>query len=173
MKIIKYIFLLCVFLNCCIIGFLLANKYKKRVYELRTFKEMVNILETKMKFTYEPLGNIFDDIINLYSDKNQLSQIFIQAKNNMKSLDVSSSWNLAIENVKENICLNKDDINIIKGLGRELGQTDIEGQIKEFELINCFLDTQIKEAEEQCKKNEKMYKTLGSIIGIALVIILI
>lgn len=36
-----------------------------------------------------------------------------------------------------------------------------------------FLDKQIKTAEEECKKNEKMYRTLGTIVGLAIVIILI
>ena len=71
------------------------------------------------------------------------------------------------------MCLNQEDINIIKGLGKQLGKTDVEGQVSEIALTNEFLDIQIKDAEEQCKKNEKMYKTLGTIIGIAIVIILI
>ena len=36
-----------------------------------------------------------------------------------------------------------------------------------------FLDIQIAYAEEECKKNEKMYRTLGTIFGLAIIIILI
>ena len=54
-----------------------------------------------------------------------------------------------------------------------LGKTDVEGQISEIKLVDNFLDTQIKLAQQDRKKNEKMYKTLGGIIGLALVIILI
>lgn len=47
------------------------------------------------------------------------------------------------------------------------------GQISEIELVNRFLDKQILEAEEVRSKNEKLYKTLGVISGLAIVIILI
>lgn len=53
------------------------------------------------------------------------------------------------------------------------GQTDVEGQIREISLTSNFIDTQIEKAEDECKKNEKLYRTLGTIVGIAIVIILI
>ena len=53
------------------------------------------------------------------------------------------------------------------------GQTDVEGQIREINLTSNFIDTQIEKAEDECKKNEKLYRTLGTIVGIAIVIILI
>ena len=49
----------------------------------------------------------------------------------------------------------------------------MEGQVSELKLTNDFIDTQIKKAEEDCKKNQKLYKTLGTIVGLAIVIILI
>lgn len=49
----------------------------------------------------------------------------------------------------------------------------MEGQISEIELVSHFLDTQIEKAEKERTKNEKLYKTLGGIIGAVLFIILI
>ena len=54
-----------------------------------------------------------------------------------------------------------------------LGKTDIDGQVSEIRLTNKFLDVQIKDAENEKLKNEKLYKTLGATVGLALVIILI
>ena len=53
------------------------------------------------------------------------------------------------------------------------GQTDIEGQVSQIEITKSFIDMQIDKAEDECKKNEKMYKTLGVIIGLAIIIVLI
>ncbi len=47
------------------------------------------------------------------------------------------------------------------------------GQLSEIELIERFIDEQIQNAEEEQKKNEKLYKSLGVITGIGLSIILI
>ena len=53
-----------------------------------------------------------------------------------------------------------------------LGKTDIEGQMSEIGQFMVLLEDQIKNAEEERKKNSKMYKSLGTIIGLAIVIIL-
>ena len=49
----------------------------------------------------------------------------------------------------------------------------MQGQLNEINLNISFLDKQINIAEEECRKNEKMYRTLGTILGLAIIIILI
>ena len=68
--------------------------------------------------------------------------------------------------------LKNEDIELIKSLGTLLGKTDIEGQMSEIEQFKTMLETQIKIAEEEKNKNSKMYKSLGTIIGLAIVIVL-
>lgn len=53
------------------------------------------------------------------------------------------------------------------------GKTDVEGQVSQIELTITFINNQISKAELEREKNEKLYKTLGGIIGLALVIILV
>lgn len=47
------------------------------------------------------------------------------------------------------------------------------GQLSEIELMSRFIDEQTQKAEEEQKKNEKLYKSLGIITGIGIAIILI
>ena len=47
------------------------------------------------------------------------------------------------------------------------------GQISEIELISKFIEGQIELAEEEQRKNTKLYKSLGIIAGLAIAIILI
>ncbi|MCI8519503.1 MAG: hypothetical protein HFJ51_05495 [Clostridia bacterium] len=49
----------------------------------------------------------------------------------------------------------------------------MDGQLSEIELIERFIDEQIALAEEEQKKNAKLYKSLGAIAGLAIAIILI
>ena len=53
-----------------------------------------------------------------------------------------------------------EDKEVLKGLSKLLGKTDINGQINEIKLVSNFLDTQIQIAQKEKEKNEKMYKTL-------------
>ena len=71
------------------------------------------------------------------------------------------------------LSINEEDRSILKNLSKLLGQTDIDGQINQIELTSRFLDEQIAKAEKEKAKSEKMYRTLGMVIGLAIVIILI
>lgn len=169
MIIIKWIIIFLVFLTSFIIGNLISQKYILRVKELKDFKNALNIIESKIKFTYEPLPEIFLQTSKMLS-KN-IETIFVQAGTYMKNIDAEEAWNKSLEESTTN--LKKEDIENIKNLGKMLGKTDKEGQVSRLELTKTFIEMQIEKAKIEEDKNAKMYKTLGSIVGLAFVIILI
>ena len=169
MHIIKIFILLLLFSACTYIGILISNKYLNRVKDLKEIKKSLNMFSTKIKFTYEPIPQIFKEISNR-TNKN-ISELFQNASNNMSKLSAGDAWEKAI--VDSNLNLTKEDKETLKGLGNLLGKLDLDGQVSEIELVDNFLDTQIDSAEEEKKKYVKMYKTLGITIGLTIVIILI
>lgn len=169
MIILKYIIILLVFLICLLIGNIISKRYTLRVKELKDFENAFNIIESKIKFTYEPLPEIFLQTSKLLSEN--ISKIFIRSSQNMKELSAEEAWNKSIE--KSNTYLNKEDIENIKSFGKMLGKTDKEGQVSHLELTKTFIEIQIEKARKEEEKNSKLYKTLGVLCGLALVIILI
>ena len=89
----------------------------------------------------------------------------------MRSKPLGEAWNLALDTIPTNLL--KNDIDVLKGMAKLLGKTDIDGQISEIELTDNFLNLQFDEAKKALDKNEKVYKSLGVICGLALVIVLI
>ena len=59
---VKYLLLIGIFGLSTSIGFLISKSYQNRVVELKEFKTILNIMKTKIKFTYEPLAEIFKQI---------------------------------------------------------------------------------------------------------------
>ena len=164
-KIIIYAF---IFLTSSAIGIIVSKKYEQRVAELKEIKNALNMFKTKIKFTYEPIPEIFEEISETMNTRT--GKVFRMASCNMKLLTAGDAWNMAIDsNILE---INEEDKRVLKDLSRLLGQTDIEGQINQIELTSLFLDGQIKKAEEDKEKNQKMYRILGMIIGLSIVIIL-
>lgn len=53
------------------------------------------------------------------------------------------------------------------------GSTDIYGQMSQIEITESFLQEQIRQAQEEKNKNEKLYRKLGIAFGLGFVIILI
>ena len=89
----------------------------------------------------------------------------------MKIESAEEAWEKAIDISVLNI--TKEDRELLKNFGNLLGKTDIEGQLNQVELTTNFLDEQIKLAEKEKIKNEKLYRTLGMTIGLGIVIVLI
>lgn len=165
-KIIIYSF---IFLSCSLIGTLISKKYLNRVNELKEFKNALNIFKTKIRYTYEPIPEIFSEIsINVNSN---ISNVFKVASDKMQYCSAGEAWNLALK--LDNLNINEEDINALSKLSKLLGKTDVEGQLSQIEMTSSFLDKQIEFAEKQREKSEKMYRSLGMIIGIAIVILLV
>ena len=105
MNCIRYILFLLIFLASVFLGKLLSKKYVERVKELREMKNCLNIFKSKIKFTYEPIGEIFEEISQ--NTRNDIGEIFKEAKENMKLELAGKSWEMAVENSVNN--LTKED----------------------------------------------------------------
>lgn len=165
----KILNMISIILICSYIGIDKAKTFSIRVFKLRNLKNSFNIFKTKLEFTYEPIKEIFTEISEIvYKNKNNIFKSYVE---NMGNGKFEKAWNLAV--AENSFSLSKEDIKIISNFGNLLGKTDLKGQITEIELANNFLDKQIIEAEEIRKKNDKLYKSLGIIIGITIVIVLV
>ena len=165
-KIIIYSF---IFLSCSLIGLLISKKYTNRVNELKEFKNALSMFKTKIRYTYAPLPEVFKEISE--SIDSNISSVFKKAAEKMEICPAGEAWCAAL-NI-EDLNIDNEDRNALKNLSKLLGKTDLEGQVNQIEMTSDFLDKQINKAESLRDKSEKMYRTLGMIVGMAIVIILI
>ena len=169
MFIIKTILCTLIITTSSSLGIMLSKKYIDRVDELKAFKSALNMLKTKIRYTYAPLTDIFTDISK--SLRGNVSVLFQNACEQIEAKGATDGFCAAIEMTRLNV--SKEDKLVMKNLSKLLGKTDAEGQINEIELTESFLESQIETAEIEREKNAKLYKTLGVISGVGLVIILI
>lgn len=169
MMIFKFIFLTIILFGTSYIGILMAKKYSNRVKDLKEMRKALNFFEDKIKFTYEPIPDVFEEISSKVNEN--IGEIFKSSANLMQNESAGVSWEKAVDNANTNF--SKEDNEVIKGLAKMLGKTDIDGQVSEIRLTNKFIDVQIKDAENEKNRNEKLYKTLGVTVGLAIVIVLI
>ena len=168
----KYIILFLILILSTSIGFILAKQYSNRVNELKNILHLIKILQNKIRFNHEPLKDAFNDLSKVKTNKT-ISDIFLNFSQYIKNKKTEDAWNTAIDEKKSYLSLKEEDINLIKKLGNMLGKTDIEGQMNEINNFNTLIEIQIEKAEEEIKKNVKMYKSLGTILGIGIAILLI
>lgn len=169
MGIIKCLIYILLFASSTTIGFLMSKKYEKRVQQLKDFKSALTIFKTKIRFTYAPLKDIFEDISKSISSKT--SQVFKLVSECLEVENATNCWDRALNDIELEI--TNEDKETIRPLGKLLGKTDVEGQLSEIDLCLTFLEKQIEKSEMERDKNSKLYKTLGSIAGIGIIIILL
>lgn len=78
MQIIKYFMLLFVFIGSSLIGRCIAKKYSYRLEELEEMKNILNVFKSKIRFTYEPIPEIFREMAS--NAKENIGQIFEKAR---------------------------------------------------------------------------------------------
>lgn len=168
MIIVKYICLIFIFLTSSQIGLIKSQNFKKRVEELNKIESSFNLFKTKIEYTNDVIEDIFSQIsLIIYSNR---TNIFFNTINKKENKKLFESWSSSLE---ENLYLKEDDKELLKIFGKNLGKLDKKGQVFQLDEIISLIKKQIQKAEEDVKKNEKMYKSLGSIIGAIIVIILI
>ena len=166
---IKYVSLAMILGISFLIGYLISKKYKDRVNELKELQIALDILENKIKFTYEPLKEIFYQMKKLL--KENVSELFGFVSKKLENENVELAFKNAIKESKNNLL--EEDLEVLRNLSKTLGKTEKDGQVSQIELAKTFIKTQIKKAEMEEEKNSKLYKTLGVTIGLASVILLI
>ena len=171
MNIIKYCGIILIFIASTYIGKLYANKYKNRVDELEKMKSSLNIFKAKIKFTCNTIPEIFEDIGKNLDEP--IGKIFLDASKLMEQQIAKDAWDTSLN---QNICrtnFNKKDIEDLKELSKMLGNTDVQGQISQIELVMQLIEGQTKQAQIEMQKNSKLYRTLGITAGLTIAIILI
>ena len=116
MQIIKYCMLFLVFIISALIGKYISQKYRYRLEELEELKNALNIFKSKIKFTYEPIPEIFGEISK--NTNYNISKLFKQATENMQNETAALAWETAINKFSGN--LNKEDKQAIKTLSKLL-----------------------------------------------------
>lgn len=167
--IIKVFLAVCIVLCSLKIGILISKKYKYRLEELDELKNELKIIENKIKYTYQPLEEIFCEMIEISSF--QIKSLYEYMTNNIKKVGAEKAWKEAV--FRADLNLNNEDKNVLKQFGTLLGKTNKEGQLNQINFTAELIDRQIDNAIKERNKNEKMYQKLGLIFGIGIVIVLI
>ena len=116
MQFIKYCMLFLVFIASAWIGKYISQKYKFRVDELEEIKNALNIFKSKIKFTYEPIPEIFKQISE-NTNKN-VSKFFSNAVEKMQTDSAGVAFEKSVDEYSGN--LNIEDKQAVKSLSKLL-----------------------------------------------------
>lgn len=170
----KFLFLLSVLFLSTMIGMMIAKKYSNRVSELQETIIALELLESRINYTYDTIPEVFEFIArHLKTNIKNIFEYSAEKLNIDKNFSAGELFSSTVDEERLLLDLNETDIDILKGLSASLGQVDLESQVKNIRLIIRSLTTQMEDAKKEKEKNFRLCRNMGAIVGVVLVIILI
>lgn len=153
------------------IGIEMAGALKSREEILTDMITFLRLVKNEMMYMLNSLPVAYEMSRQRLNTelKNVLGAISLDMSEfGVEKIDASITNN--INSIK---CLNDYDKEIIISTLKNLGRSDLESQYNIIENAIAIINKQIKEANEIKNKNSKVYKTIGVITGLMIVIIFI
>lgn len=154
-------------------GVVLSKSCKLRVSQLASLLLALNMFENEIRFLSTRLAEAFLHIGEMAPG--DVSGFFVRAAQFMQNemLPANEAWQRSVDIHLPATALKPEDGEVIKEFGRMLGNTDMEGQIKNIRHARACIDVQHAKAQEERKRNESMYRGLGFLLGLTGLILLI
>ena len=149
------------------IGLNYIKNIKSRESALCEIYEFINII--KIKTTYELCD--LPDVFRKFSDKYLIADYTSKYLNDGNTL--KTAWNRSVDEYAEKKHLKPEDIKLLKDFSVCLGQTDIEGQISNFDMYLKFIENSKDEAKNEIVNKSKVIFSTSIFAGLLVSILVI
>lgn len=154
------------------IGWIISSIYLNRVRELRELQLAFNIINTDISYGKTILSAVL--IKSSESLNSSLKTIFVEAARGLTvriGKNFFEIWVDLIDTYKKNLNLNKEDLEILKSWGKQIGVSALEDQINLNKMIIKRLEMQEKEASEMASKKVKIARYTGVLLSLMIIIL--
>ena len=154
-------------------GWEFSSRLTRRTRQIRFLKLAFEALETEMVFGMTPLPLACEKVARQVSAP--LKSFFSKVAKRLYSEESSAGhiWETTLDSWKKTTDLADSEVNIIYQFGQTLGQQDLESQRKQIRLAISYFDQEEKQAMEAQRKFEAMYRSLGFLGGVLIVLIML
>ena len=126
-----------------------------------------------IQFLNLPLAESFKNISK--NENNTVGRFFYHISNEMaeNKRDTYSLWRESIEFFKEELMFKMTETEILLDFSKRLGTGDKNNEISNIECTIMRLKSIEEEATTECKGNVKVFRGLGTLTGVFIVILLL
>jgi stage III sporulation protein AB len=162
-----------IILTCGLLGLEKARGFSARIEQLRQLNAGLKLLETEIIYGATPLPLALTRVGNQLAGPVALFfQAVARALQENAAAGALAAWQRGLEELGQKGALQPGDLEILKALGPMLGNSGAGDQIKNLELTRQLLGQQQLAAHEENNRQGKMWRTLGFLLGITLVLLL-
>lgn len=156
------------------IGFQQASRLADRPRQLRQLSHALQRLETEIGYGYTPLPEAISRIADVTSKPiSNLFRLVSEGIAQSDELSLRESWEKTIAQYWSTTAMKKAEQAVLLRLGSALGISDREDQVKHLRLAMLQLKSEEETAKEEQTRYEKMWKSLGILIAVLVVILMV
>lgn len=151
------------------VGNILSLRLKKRwqsldkmIRALEYIKHDICIMDRKMETVLKNADRRFD-----------MCGVFLNTEKEYIEKGIKTAWEESIVNSTDSLCLKKDDIEVLKDFGENLGKTCADDQRENIDSVILRLRINLNSAKEDYNKNGMLFRKCSVLAGLMLAIMLI
>lgn len=155
-------------------GFDQASRYARRPQQIRQWILILQRMETEIVYGFTPLPTALERLSHTVQGpiREMLAEVAGRLQTN-RGETTRKVWQEVIGDLWHKTSLNKADKEIILQLGSTLGTTAGSDQTKHLRLALNHLEQAESSAAEDRNRYEKMWRSLGVLVGALIVILMI
>lgn len=160
--------------SASMVGWQIGKYYACRPVQLRSLLVALQMLETEIVYGLTPLHRAFVKVGHRVPK--EVGQLFLttaELLNTEEAMTAAEGLQKAIHRHWPQTALRKEEKEVLISLGQVLGSSDRQDQQKHLRLAVTHLRGLEEEARVEQSKYEKMYKSLGFLGGLLVVILML
>lgn len=159
--------------SASMVGWQIGKYYANRPVHLRALLVALQMLETEIVYGMTPLHRAFVKVGHRVSE--EVGKVFLFAADLLVTEQVHSAEEAlqqAMSKFWTQTALRRQEREVLASLGQVLGSSDRDDQQKHLRLAITHLRGLEEEARAEQEKYERMYKSLGFLGGLLVVILM-
>lgn len=149
------------------------KKDRKRKELLRQLQNLFGLLHSEIQYRNLTITEAFLQISRrIDSYLSLFLQRVIEEWRQKEGKLIREIWSNWVQAYFAHSYLTKEDIVWIEKLGEGLGSFDRKEQIRQIEYLMDYLKQEYELSEKKVRESEKLYRTMGLLIGIFIIVLL-
>lgn len=155
------------------VGYVFSGRLTQRIEIIREIQGLLMELENEIHYMGRPLGQALQSYAN--GKTGELAQFSrtVAEMYREENATIESAWQESLKQFRDQWPIHTEEWNLLLNVGEVLGKTDKQGQSAFIKMMRDKFLLQEKKAEEERAGKDKLYKNLGALGGLALVLVLI
>lgn len=154
------------------VGFTISRNYSERPRQLQNLLTGVQMLLTEIVYAATPLSTALWHISRAL--ESPIANFFSKTAQGIEEhMSSKRAWDDAMDALNHQSALLAPDLDVMKYLGDVLGTSDREDQQRHLLVAARRLEGLYQTAQEEARRNETMWKYLGILCGVVVVIIIL